>query len=233
MKNLLLILLTIGILQSCETKSGSGNIVKRDKTLSSFNKLRAGSGMEVVVNQGSDYKITIHADDNIIDDIEVEVSGGELSLGYRDGISVNDADVKITVEVPSLYSVEASSAADIKLNGVWSANKEFILGASSAGSVTAEIDAPATSMEASSSGRLIIKGRTKNFRAEASSAGSIEAQELLSENARAEVSSGSSIQLHASQQLTGDASSGGSIRYRGNPSVSKDESSGGSVSKMD
>jgi hypothetical protein len=105
--------------------------------------------------------------------------------------------------------------------------------ASSSASIKGEINAPAIEMDANSSGQIIVKGRTKNLRAEASSAGSIEAGALLSETATIEASSGASIGVHASLQLTAEASSGASISYRGNPSVSKEENSGGSVSKVD
>lgn len=233
MKNILLILLSLTLLHSCETKRGSGNIEKRDRKLSSFNKLSVGSAIEVEITKGTDYKAVIQADDNIIDDIETDISGGELQIGYRDGVNVNDATVKVLIETPLLNAVDASSASSVKLNGVWSSDKEFRVEASSSGNITGEVDAPAVRMEASSSGKIVMKGRTKNLDAETSSAGIIEAGDLLSENARVEANSGSSMQIHASLQLRGEANSGASIAYRGNPSVNKEENSGGSISKID
>lgn len=229
MKNLLLIVCSLCLLQSCKVKTGSGNIEKQSRQVSSFTAVSAGGGFEVFIRQGSSGKVTIEADDNIINDIETEVSGGKLKIRFKDNMSVNNATVRIYVETPGLTSVNASAAADIKVEGLLKSDKTVHFQASSAGSITAEVDAPGVETEASSSGKVVLKGHTKDLDTQASSGGSIEADELLSENAKAQVSSGASIDLHASVKLNAQASSGGSIDYRGNPAVSKQESSGGSI----
>ena len=232
MKNLLLVLLSACIFQSCERKSGSGNIERQDRKVGEFSGVDVGGGFEVEIKQGSSYKVRVEADDNILEDIETEVSGGVLTIEYRKGVDINDATMKVYVETPSLRSVDASASATVKVEGILRSDKSLHFEASSAASIEAEIDAPSTKIEASSSGKVVLKGRTKDLDAEASSAGSIEARELLSETARAEASSGASVEVHASLKLNGEANSGGSVSYRGEPAVSKEENSGGSISKI-
>lgn len=231
MKNILLIVLSVCLLQSCEVKTGSGNIEKQERKLQEFHSVNVGGSFEVVIRHGNNYKVIIEGDDNILEDIETDISNGRLNIGYRDGVNVNNTDVKIYVETSGLQSVNASSSATVKVEGVMDSDKTLKFHASSAASVEAEIDAPAAELDASSSGRITLKGRTKNLDTQASSAGEIEAGQLLSENTKAQASSGASVTVHASLKLNGQASSGGSINYRGDPTVSRQESSGGSISK--
>ena len=233
MKNLLLILLAAFIFQSCNVKTGSGNIERQTRNVSSFHAVNAGGGFEVFIKQGSSPKLTISGDDNILDDIMTDVSNGKLRIRYRNNVNVNNADIKIYIETPQLDEVVASASSDIKIEGTISSDRTMLLHASSSGSVTAAVDAPAVELDASSSGTLHIKGRTRDLDTRASSGSSIDARELLSENAKADASSGASISLHASLKLDAEASSGASIDYRGEPAVSKKESSGGSIGKAD
>ncbi|RYY65624.1 MAG: DUF2807 domain-containing protein [Chitinophagaceae bacterium] len=233
MKNLLLVVLSICLLQSCEQKTGSGNIETQGRSVGSFSAVSVGGSFKVEIRQGAANKVTVQADDNILEDIETTVSSRKLRIEYRDNVSVSNADVKITVETPELSSVSASASADVNLLNVWTSTKKMNFTASSSASIEGEADAPAIDLEASSSGRITLKGRTRLLDTQASSAGSIEAGGLLSETAGAQASSGASISVHASIKLTAQASSGGSVNYRGNATLSRQESSGGSINKVD
>lgn len=233
MKNLLLVLFAAFSLQACEQKTGSGNVETEQRKVGSFRAVSVGGSIEVEIRQGSEPKLTVQADDNIIEDIETTVSGGKLRIEYADGVNISNANVKILVEAPELTAISASASADVKLVETWNSSGKVEVKASSSATVEGAMDAPTVEMEASSSGRIIMKGRTKDVDAQASSAGSIEADELLAENAKVQASSGASIRTHASLKLNAQASSGASISYRGNATVSRQESSGGSIRKLD
>lgn len=230
MKSFLLAVLSIVMLQGCNVRSGSGNIEQQNRNVSSFNTVKASSGIKVFVKQGS-HKVRVEADDNILEDVVTEVSGGNLNIKFRNGVSIKNADVVVYVETPELTGVYASSGADVEVQETLHADKTLHFQASSSGSIIAMVDAPSVNLDASSSGDIDIKGRTRQMDAQASSSGSIKAAELLSESTRAQASSAGSIDVHASVSLNAQASSGASINYRGNPTVSKQESSGGSIEK--
>ncbi len=232
MKKLFIIAAASICLVSCDVKTGSGNIERQGRNVSSFNRVKASSGIKVFIKQGS-HKVTVEADDNILNDIITEVSGGKLNIKYRNGVSINNADVTIYVETPELSGVYASAAANVEVQGTVHSDKTLDFHASSSGSIKASVDAPSVNLDASSSGDIEIKGRTRDLDAQASSSGSIKAEDLLTERTTAQASSAGSINVHASITLNAQASSGGSVNYRGNPTVSKQESSGGSIEKID
>ena len=87
--------------------------------------------------------------------------------------------------------------------------------------------------DVSSSGDIIISGKTKNANLESSSSGTINAKGVIAENAEIDASSSGSVSLSVSNELRASANSSGDVNIykKGNLNVvSQKENSGGSVS---
>ncbi|MFT3981114.1 MAG: head GIN domain-containing protein [Ferruginibacter sp.] len=233
MKKLFIIILGVTLLASCRMKNGSGNVVTEDRKLDGFTGVNAGGSFTVKLKQGSSYKVSVQADDNIIDDIETDVDGDVLEIHYKNGVSISNATATIYIEAPSFTFIGGSASANIESQNTLKSDAKLKADASSAADIQLTIDAPQVEAEANSGSTLALKGQTKDIDVQASSGAHLEAYDLLSENAKAQASSGASIDLHASVNLNAQASSGASVNYRGNPAVSKQESSGGSISHKD
>jgi hypothetical protein len=233
MKIILVILLSAGLLISCRVKTGSGNIITENRNETNFKGVNVGGNLKVHLKQGSKHSVRIEADDNIIEDIETKVRAGKLHVHYKDNVSLRNISVHIYIESPEINYVSASASADVMSEGILQSNGKIEVHSSSAGKVVAELDAPSVEADASSGSHITLRGRTRSIDTQASSGASLDADELLSENAKAQASSGASIDLHASVRLNAQASSGASVDYRGSASVSRQESSGGSIKKLD
>ena len=226
-------ILLVGSLLSCRYKSGSGEIVSRESNVGNFTAVTVGGGFEVEIRKGSTQKLKVEADDNIIDDIETRVEGGNLKIKLKDDFNLHNAHMKIFITAPSITSIQSSASAEVAVIDDLSAEETLRFKATSGSSIKATIDAPAAEADASSGAEINLGGRTRNFNAEASSGASVNAGKLLSENTTAQTSSGATLDVHASVSLDAKASSGGSIKYRGAASVIKKESSGGNIEKRD
>lgn len=233
MKYLLYSLFLIPLLSSCHFITGSGNIITQTRNVGNFKKISASHGFEVEFRYGSSPSVELEVDDNIMKYVDAEVDGDVLKIGISDHVNLHDAHLKAYVTGPDLFGVKMSSGSDFTSRDVIKRNGTLSFDASSAGSITTEIDAPEVSAEASSGASLQLSGRTKTYEATASSGSSIKSSDLMSENTNVSVSSGASAHVHASVQLDAKASSGGDIYYSGNANVRKTESSGGSVEKKE
>ena len=231
MKNLLVLVALCGIWTSCDHKTGSGNLVTQTRSVGSFDALSVGGGFEVEIKAGSPSKVVIEADDNIIEDIEARVDDGKLKISLNDGLSLNDAHMKVFITSDDINHISSSASAEVVALDELKSDKTIILKASSGSKITADINSPAADADASSGSDIIVKGKTRTFKAESSSGATIKASDLLSENTTAQVSSGASARVHASVALNAKASSGGNITYRGAATAVKKESSGGSIEK--
>ncbi len=232
MKNILAIVILIGAFTSCEYKSGSGDIVKRTRSLQPFKRVSASGGVTVEIVQGNTQQVVVEADDNIMEDVETIVDNGQLRISMEDGINYSDMHVKVFITTQELTEISGSASADITVVNVLQSSSKIELEASSGSSIKALVDAPQATAEASSGAEIDVTGKTKTLKVKASSGASVDAFELLSEDTYADASSGGTVNTHASVKLDAKASSGGSVSYRGPATTVAKESSGGSITKQ-
>ena len=76
------VLLLSGILVGCGevTVTGSGNLKTETFSFTDFTKIEAESGFQVELTKSSTFSIEITADDNVLEDIEVDKSGDTLRI---------------------------------------------------------------------------------------------------------------------------------------------------------
>ena len=232
MKNLLIGIAVLCFFSACSYRTGSGNIVTEKRNTGAFTGVNAAGGFNIEIKNGPAVEVTVEADDNIIKDIETEVSGGQLRIRVKAN-NLSDAHLKVFITAPEINKINVSAGADIIVKDGLKSAEEISLNASSGSKITTAVDAPGISADASSAGDILVSGRTKTFTVESSSGSSVKAFQLLSENTVATASSGASADVHASVSLQANASSGGNIKYKGGGTTKINQSSGGSVNKED
>lgn len=224
------VVLIFAIIFICGTTLFSQN--REERSLSSFDKLRVGQGIEVTLVKGNEEKAVVEVDGIDLDDVYTEVMGKTLRIGLenrRFGNYRRNIDVEITLTFKSLRGISASSAANVYSRSVIESDEIFI-DVSSAGRVEIEVRSNHVELEASSAADIEIAGKTKTLEVGVSSAGNIRAYELEAEEVDARASSAGSLRCTATRIIDARASSGGSIRYEGNPDKEyTNTSSGGSV----
>ena len=212
----------------------------RDKTenrnAKNFNEIKVSSGIDLYITMGDDEKVTVVADDDIIDDLITEVKDGTLHIYMeRNNRWFNWGNFNETrkayVTVKELRKIDASSGSDVKSENTLQ-GESLEVGASSGSDVNLDVVYKNFSLDTSSGSDAKITGRTKNFSAEASSGSDINARGLESQYCRVKASSGSDASVNVSEELVAKASSGGDIVYYGNPKMKDtDESSGGDIAR--
>lgn len=210
---------------------GNRNVISENRNISSkFEKIDIQQGIRLYLTQGNTTSLKVEADENILDLLITEVENNELKIYFKKNVYKAKArNVYLTTK--NISSIEASSGSSVKTENTWQSS-DFQINTSSGSSVKINVNANAVTSSSSSGSTIKLYGKTNTFSAKASSGSSIDADELLSKNVSAKVSSGANIRVNASGKLTAKASSGGSIGYEGNPTeINKDTSSGGSVNE--
>jgi Putative auto-transporter adhesin, head GIN domain len=234
MKQFILAVVTIFSLASCgEYISGSGNIVKEQRSVKDFNKIKVGGAFTVNITIGSPQKVEVESDDNILPFIETTVNGTTLSLKTKSHTNFNNGHYVVNITVPSLEKIDASGAATVDCKNLNKREGSFKIESSGASTIKAEIDAPAVEVHSSGAGEIQISGRTKNYWLHSSGSSEIKSSGLLSETTDAKVSGAGNVHVHASVQLKAKASGAGTIYYRGAAQVDQDVSGAGTVKKED
>lgn len=211
---------------------GSGNIVTRTIEAPAFDRIDAARAVKVVITDKTSGKITIAADDNVMDYVVVEANGGRLTATIDKSINnLSNADVTVTVPANgSIRALDASSAAKISGDVVLNADK-FAMDASSASKINASVEAVSCSVEASSASKITLKGSAAKCTADLSSAAKLSAGDFVAAECSVNTSSAAKAVVNCTERLHADASSGSSIRYSGDCQTSINKSSGGSVGR--
>lgn len=226
--------------------------LKQKEFSGDFDEIEVSQAIEAEIIKSDVEKVVISAPANIIDEVLVDNSGGELHIHYKTGFRVmNTNNVKAKIYSKDFNKLEANSAAIIVVRDQFTQNKTDVE-ISSAGHISGKLEANDLSIdagssatfkgkiwavnlnvEASSAGDVTISGKSKNANLTSSSGSSISAKEVIVENLKADASSGASVDISASSTIEAGASSGGSVNiYKKGKvtTVKKEESSGGSVS---
>jgi hypothetical protein len=213
---------------------GNGVITTAEKPVSPFQEVEANGDIKLIVTQGDLKPVKIEGDENIIPYIEVIQNGDKITIQTKHGVNITPSgDLNVYVSSPTYKSIEVSGSSDIVGQNKITSTDELTLGASGAGDIKMEVDAPKISAGISGSGSINLKGQAKDLEIELSGAGHAYCYELLTENTTVEISGAGSAQVYASVKLTAEVSGAGNINYKGNASVSQSISGAGSVSKAD
>ena len=96
---------------------GNGNVVTEERSVADFTKVKGAAGIDVYLTEGTENKVTVEADENLMELIETEVEGGKLRIRAIQNIGRAKAK-KVHVTYVNLSSIEASSGADVIGNSV-------------------------------------------------------------------------------------------------------------------
>ena len=199
-----------------------------------FSGVDIASGITANVTVGSAPSVV--ADAPSASDFELfkyEVRSGVLHVWFEWSIfrvlDFSDRKMVLTISVPDLNYLEASSGAHIVAAGLGGDSLSFEA-SSGANIVATQVAGSAYQLNASSGANLTLDGTCAAAKADTSSGSSINASGLMCETATLDASSGARIEIAVSESLTADVSSGGNANVHGRPRVeSLNASSGGTV----
>lgn len=234
-----------------DVKNQNHGSAQEKEFVGNFNEIEVTQSIEAEIVKSDVEKVVIKAPSNVINDILVERDNDEITIKYRPGIRVMNANnVKAIIYAKDFEKLKATSAAIItvkdkfmqekteieasgaaEISGNFGAN-DLKLTVSSSGVIDSKIWAIDLEIEASSAGEMRLKGKAKNAEISTSSSSSVKAKDVIVDHVKADASSSADIEVSAFRSLEGEASSAGSITIYKNGELSvlkKDESSGGSI----
>jgi hypothetical protein len=204
-----LALVSAGFLSSASSALAS----EKSFDLDNFTGVAAAQGLDVEVVVGKQFLVTASSDSaDQLDNLKFRVKDEVLILGreYRSGSFwdwwKSSDDVSVTVEMPNVDVLKASSGAELLVEGV---NCERL------------------SIDASSGSDIEVIGRCNTASIDASSGAGVDLRRLELKTATADASSGADINLNVSDAFYGDASSGADIDVYGQPAVAESDTSSG------
>lgn len=135
---------------------GSGSLDTQEKDFSDFTAIDVRNAFDVEITKSSSYSISITADDNLFDYIEVSKTGDTLTIGLKWGYNYQSVTLRAEITMPELYELEFSGATHGTIVG-FSSSHEFALVLSGASSLHMG-DTSVGDVEADISGASYLNG---------------------------------------------------------------------------
>ncbi|MEX0684315.1 MAG: head GIN domain-containing protein [Dehalococcoidia bacterium] len=207
---------------------GSGDIETRDYDLRGFLAVCASS-FKIEVIQSDTFAVTVHADRDLFNGLDVRKSGTTLHLHKkRFHWDIGHERPEATIHMPAIESVELSGATSVRMRDFRGIDRLNIK-LTGASELTAHLDAEAIDAEATGASRLNLDGSATRVMLDASGASKLDLTGLVATNGSVELSGASSATVNFTEAIDFVEASGAShLRYLGDPKIGQFESSGAS-----
>jgi hypothetical protein len=246
---LVAVLLAAGLLAGCVCwVPGSGNLDTQEFNFSEFTRVEAGSAFQVEIAQSDTFSVSITADDNLFDNIQVSREGETLKIGLKRAIP-SFRTLKAEITMPDLYELKLSGATrgtikgfsstedfDLELSGASSLDisdmaagdiKFEISGASRvSGDITASGDAR---VDLSGASKAELEGSASDIVIAAFGASRVELDNFPVNNADVTLGGASRATVNLDGKLDAALSGASKLSYIGEPTMGDINTSGGST----
>lgn len=174
------------------------------RDVESFSRISFGFPGKLYLKQGSPQKVELEGDQDILDEIETEVSGGRLRIekeGRWFDWDFNNEKIIVYITVPNIEGVSVSGSGDVIGQSKIRTN-DLDLNVSGSGSLTLEVDANGdVEADVSGSGDMDLKGRFNSFESDVSGSGKVVLSAAIDGTADFAISGSGKIQARGSADL--------------------------------
>lgn len=227
-------LIILLVIVSCNVigEIGSGNVIREERKLSSFNKIEVSGAFDVKLIQGTSTSVVVEADDNLMPLIRTEVKGNTLEIETKKPIS-HSKSLKVFVTFTELKSIDLSGAVNVESEGKLTLS-DLTFSGSGASDGKLEMDVQKLSIDCSGGSKLKLSGSAKDVDVDASGAVDLFAFDFPAENYKIDISGAGKAEINVSKELNVEISGAATVRYKGNPTKNVQDISGaGTVRKVD
>ena len=177
----------------------SGKLQTQQKNLSGFTIINIQSGFQAQISHGDSYSVSITADNNVINRIDVSQTGNTLTIGLQLTSIFNIGTLKAQITMPDLQEIHLSGGANANVAGFAMVHD---LSVSESGGSTLRVEGQANGLSASCSG-----------------GSGLQLSDFKVDTATIIMSGGSTGNVNVNGRLDADLSGGSSLVYAGNPTL--------------
>lgn len=212
---------------------GNGEAATEKRAVDDFSSVELAGAIDVEVQQGTTYGVTVMADRNLLQYVETSVHGDELVIRTRRNYNLRPRTrLKVVVTAPQLTGLSVTGSGSLRSAATLQASNKVQASITGSGDIEAAVDAPEVEVEVTGSGTARLRGQTRNLSTETSGSGDIQCFDLASERAKVSVTGSGSAQVFASKNLDVRIMGSGDVSYKGTPVVTKRTTGSGSVAQV-
>jgi len=214
--------------------NGNKEVTNITRSLANYDQISVTGMMEVQLIAGSEGKIDIEAESNLMEFIETEVNNGHLRISIQKGVNIEPSrnyPIRIVVPFETLGSLTLTGSGHIRNSDVIKA-RDFKISITGSGNMNLNLNTENLESSITGSGDVKLKGTAREFKCKVTGSGDILAYDLKAAKVDASVTGSGDVEVSVENELNAKISGSGDIKYSGNPDKQNFKTSGsGSVSK--
>jgi hypothetical protein len=199
---------------------GSGDLVSRQIDVSGFDRIETDFAFNVTVHQGEGFSVVAVVDDNLVEYLYVEASGGTLYIGLKPGYAydIPRATMQAQVTMPQLVGLQLSGSSHATLSG-FDTIRDFSAELTGSSSLNGEIQAENANLNAYGSTFIKLSGKGKKLSVDVCGSNAVDLQEYAVKDAALQVACNSIVAVNVAGRLQADAAQYAQVYFAGKPSV--------------
>lgn len=210
---------------------GNNKIITETRNLSDYDKIGVAGSFDVELIKGNEGKITIKADENLMEYIITEVKKGSLKIKTKKGYNLRPSKtIKITVPFESISSVALAGSGDVYSDAIID-NNDFKLSVAGSGDMDLKIDTQKLESNIAGSGNINLKGNSKEFNCKIAGSGNFNGYDLKTSAATIKIAGSGNVKVNATENIHAKIAGSGNVYYTGNPTINKTSVGSGSIKK--
>ncbi len=230
--NFLFLIPAIILLSACngDCIKGEGEADRRMVEIAPFDGIVVEGPIEVRLRRSDTQHVDIEAQPNIRELLETEVREGTWFIRTSQCYNSNK-DMIVYVDLPMLRSISIQGSGDVISEDQFD-GEDITLEIAGSGDLEVIVNARKVNASIKGSGDMEIVGMCQQFIASINGSGDLQAGDLQSAQAKAEIIGSGDINLHVTDALEATVTGSGNIRYKGSPpNVNKNVTGSGDISE--
>jgi hypothetical protein len=212
-------------LAACPDEWGNGERVSEERALSDFTAVDNSGELNVLVEQGDQFEVTVAIDSNLIDRVDTYVVGDTLRIRTRGQIAHPVKGPHVRITMPVLTGARASGSGDLDAFD-FPDSEAVALHVSGSGGLAWQGTALELSASVSGSGDLALEGSADALDLRVSGAGDARARACDVVDAQVKVSGSGDATVNVSGDLEAEVSGSGDLTVYGHPHFAQRARSG-------
>lgn len=209
---------------------------KTEIDVDDFSELTFGTSGVLYLSQGSENKVVVDADEDVLDKIEFDQRGDRLVIRNRNNRGWNRGwgrnELKVYVTMRDISAIKLSGSGPIYSETLLQTD-DLDVELSGSGSMELEVESRDLEIGISGSGSIEMEGSGEDVYAKISGSGKIRADDLEVKSLDARISGSGNIYMTVEDEIEASISGSGNVYYKGNPDrVINSASGSGKIRRM-
>lgn len=213
---LFLVLVIAATFSSCGVNcvDGTGKIVNKTLPIENFTELELNSSIAVFIEQGTEQKVEVKGNENIIELLNKELNGDTWEIEFDKCINSSE-NVEIHITLAEINRIELNGSGSISSkNNIKGEILEIVLDGS--GDMNLNLQVKELETVLNGSGDLQLSGSTKTHAIELDGSGDVNAEDLMSDNVEINLNGSGDVRVNTSYELDIKVNGSGDVYYKGN-----------------